>query len=75
MYYPNEGQTTIYSGLDSGFSMSFKKCFSVPSDWVMVAGTGIFGNGTRILFTSGQDLRIWDNRDGSINDIRESTMA
>lgn len=71
VYYPNEGQTVIYSGLYSGFSMSFKKRFSVPSDWVMVAGTGIFGNGTRILFTSGQDLRIWDNRDGSINDIRE----
>jgi hypothetical protein len=71
VYFPNEGQSAVFTGSNSGFTTKFKKRFTVPSDWVMVAGTGVFGDGTRVMFTSGQDLRIWDNRDGSVNDIRE----
>jgi hypothetical protein len=71
VYDPNTGKSSIHTGSDSGFAMTFKKRFEVGSDWVMIAGTGIFGGGTHILFTSGQDLRIWDERDGSVNAIQE----
>jgi hypothetical protein len=71
VHYPQEGQSAVYTGIGSGKATAFKKRFSTPGDWVMVAGTGAFGGGTRIVFNLGYNLRVWDNRDGSMNEIRQ----
>lgn len=71
VYFPNEGQSSIFTGVGSASAMSFTKRFSVPSDWVMVAGTGAFGGGTRILFTADYSVKVWDNRDGLVYGIQQ----
>jgi hypothetical protein len=75
VYFPNEGQSSIFTGRSAGLGMSFTKRFTVPSDWAMVAGTGIFGGGTRIVFTAHDTLKVWDSRDRRVYDIRQWTTS
>jgi hypothetical protein len=66
VYDPSQAQSVIYAGRSTGHGMRFSKRFTVNSDWVMVAGTGAFGGGTRILFTDNYTLKVWDNRDSRV---------
>ena len=70
VFFPAEHKSRIYTGVDRGSRIRFYERFSVAHDYVMVAGTGAFGNGNRILFTQGNSVLLWDNRDHSTHTIR-----
>jgi hypothetical protein len=70
VYFPAEHKSRIFTAVDRGRrGMRFYERFSVAQDYVMVAGTGAFGDGNRILFTQGTSVLLWDNRDRAIHTI------
>jgi hypothetical protein len=64
VYFPAQRKSTIFACYHSSTGFHVHPRFDVPADWVCVAGTGILGGGTRIVYNLGENLLIWDNRDG-----------
>jgi hypothetical protein len=80
VYFPGRGRTYVYECFQPETGpMQCDGQFSIPQDYVMVAGTAQWGGGTRVVYETNTKIKLYDNRSQTFHtlatDARHSWIA